>query len=208
MAPLVSNIGLMEKQDLNKFGKLYRYLLKFALQNGERELAENCCDPLEAEPPGRSTLPRVPVTESMFQVICATMQCNAFGDYDKDDHCTAVALYPLASYFNHSCLPNLTRSREGRNAVFYALRDIKAGEPLVISYVDPLDPPDVRRRHLMSSYRFVCECPRCRGHEPLRMAFCQQCRGRGTLRPKLGSPGEGICNICAAESALVVDVRP
>ena len=74
-----------------------------------------------------------------FCHLCSAYQCNAFGVFDPaTDICHSLSMYPSASFFNRSCSPcqNLVRRQHnaGRFAVFYALRDIAAGESLTISY--------------------------------------------------------------------------
>jgi hypothetical protein len=64
---------------------------------------------------------------------------NSFGIRSLDDEGVeffGYGVWPSASYFNHSCGPNLVRRRDGRAWVFSAGRDIKAGEQLYISYVN------------------------------------------------------------------------
>lgn len=96
-----------------------------------------------------------------------------------------LALFPgLASYFNHSCECNAQWSATGNLIVFKALKDIKKGEEVTISYI-----PQLTHSHLYSSnhsdvknttdlpnnikftwaqrqtallrYNFECKCPRC-----------------------------------------------
>ncbi|CAJ1988971.1 SET22 [Leishmania donovani] len=106
------------------------------------------------------------VSEVYFQRLCAAAQCNSFGVYDTQDHCIGFGMYPEASYFNHSCVPNLCRVMHhgGRIAAFYALRAIAPQEPLTICYTDveQLNSAE-RRRNLLGTYRFFCMCERCSG---------------------------------------------
>lgn len=55
-------------------------------------------------------------------------------------------------YINHSCAPNaFMRNSPGHRVIFYALRDIDAGEEITMDYRDPTHPE-------------VCRCgaPNCR----------------------------------------------
>eukprot|EP00796_Vickermania_ingenoplastis_P009842 gene9842-6914_t len=113
------------------------------------------------------------LSSSYFNRIGAACQCNSFGVFSPGDECIASGLYPEASFFNHSCAPNLCRvMRCGRTACFYALRRIAAGESLTISYTDVQeDNTAERRRLLLHGYRFFCHCARCSGvrsPDPLR----------------------------------------
>lgn len=137
------------------------------------------------------------VSESIFTSVCAGLQCNGFGVYDPSDRCAAVGFYPLASYFNHSCDPNLCRVMVGNEMRFYALRAIGEGEPLCISYIDVTDAAADRRRELLQGYRFYCRCPRCAGEGRLQCRQCEKCDARGYLRPLLGSSATE-CTVCRA----------
>jgi SET domain-containing protein len=45
------------------------------------------------------------------------------------------------AYINHSCEPNaFARRTPGNKMLFFALRDIKAGEEITIDYQDPIHP--------------------------------------------------------------------
>ncbi|EGW34895.1 uncharacterized protein SPAPADRAFT_47961 [Spathaspora passalidarum NRRL Y-27907] len=65
---------------------------------------------------------------------------NAFGiwsevsDPKEDKEFLGFGVYPSASFFNHSCAPNLVKTRIGNQLVFTTLRDISAGEELCINY--------------------------------------------------------------------------
>lgn len=125
------------------------------------------------------------VSPAFFHHVCSIYRCNAFGVFDQEEECgddcdesnahdsaqqTAIAVFLEASYFNHSCAPNLKRRSRNfssqTSAVgceLHATRDIAAGEPLTISYIgDSLETTRERREHLLASYRFWCNCSLCR----------------------------------------------
>ncbi|KAG8833093.1 hypothetical protein FRC17_000032 [Serendipita sp. 399] len=55
---------------------------------------------------------------------------NSFGIWDQalaGQELFAYGMYPSASYFNHSCNPNVTKEREGREYVFKASAEIPVG---------------------------------------------------------------------------------
>lgn len=57
------------------------------------------------------------------------------------------------AYINHSCAPNAYMRAAGESVVFFALRDIEAGEEITMDYRDPNHPaPGVCR----------CGAPNCR----------------------------------------------
>ncbi len=80
------------------------------------------------------------------------------------------AVFPLTARCNHSCEPNAqVRSQEfvDNHIDVVALRDLDAGEELLISYI-PVGTgvgkrsTIHRRRELQAKYLFHCNCPKCR----------------------------------------------
>lgn len=69
------------------------------------------------------------------------------------------------SRLNHSCVPNCeqTWDEETSTERIYASRDIKIGEEMCFSYVDPFLPRLTRLEYLRQSFRFECMCTAC-GH--------------------------------------------
>ena len=70
----------------------------------------------------------------------------------------------MASFFNHSCEPNLHQSFVGEESqiVFLkATRDIDAGQELTITYVDLLQGYSERQDNFKIKYGFNCCCQRC-----------------------------------------------
>lgn len=49
------------------------------------------------------------VTEKDIADLFYRERCNCFGIWDTNDNCLASAIFPIASFFNHSCVPNCTR---------------------------------------------------------------------------------------------------
>lgn len=116
-----------------------------------------------------STILPEPVLDSCTPEIChlavAAASHNSFGIRSEDgEEYMGYALYPDASYFNHSCMLNVSKTRQGRHWVFTADRDIEAGEECSITYLggDERD-MDVgeRRARLMEHWGFECMCGRC-----------------------------------------------
>ena len=71
---------------------------------------------------------------------------------------------PLFCMFNHSCMPSaafhfLGGSTETR---VKAIRDIKKGEEICVSYIEPRLPESVRRDKIWRRIGRVCDCLRCR----------------------------------------------
>lgn len=74
--------------------------------------------------------------------------------------CPCVACLPMdrqaaaAAATLVACLPS------AHAAVIRAMRPIKAGEEITISYVDE-DAPLEERQDALLEYGFVCDCPKC-----------------------------------------------
>ena len=68
---------------------------------------------------------------------------------------------------NHSCMPNACyyihqeRKEVTKGLSVYAAVDIKAGDEIMISYLDPLLPSTDRQRILKAAYNFDCTCATC-----------------------------------------------
>ena len=71
---------------------------------------------------------------------------------------------PLFSMFNHSCIPSASYRYEGGGTAMTvkAVRDIKKGEEICISYVDPWMPERERRDELWRRIGGLCGCPSCK----------------------------------------------
>ncbi|KAF8452465.1 hypothetical protein L210DRAFT_3661558 [Boletus edulis BED1] len=100
---------------------------------------------------------------STVREVLARDTGNAFGIWDGDrrDEMMGWGIWVSASYFNHSCMPNVQKRRVGRELHFEASRRIHAGEELCVSYIDTDLPADQRRRELEESWFFTCRCLRC-----------------------------------------------
>jgi hypothetical protein len=173
MAQMETNLCVLSKPRRSTYQRYYRSFLKRVLPtlqllllhvniNAESKLNNGTA----ARQTGSKGADALQVSETYFLRLCAATQCNSFGVYDADANCIAFGVYPEASYFNHSCAPNICRVMHhgGRVAAFYALRTIQLGEPLTISYTDVEQQNSAeRRRNLLETYRFFCMCERCSG---------------------------------------------
>ena len=67
-----------------------------------------------------------------------------------------------SSRHNHDCAPNARSVIEADGSVqIQSLKEIKDGEEVTISYVDPKLPYEERRKTLLKHYGFECRCARC-----------------------------------------------
>lgn len=85
-------------------------------------------------------------------------------DGEQSGEFLGYGVWPEASFFNHSCAPNVSKKRVGRQWTFTTSRDIAEGEELCITYLggDERD-FDVqgRRKRLHDEWGFTCQCQKC-----------------------------------------------
>jgi tetratricopeptide (TPR) repeat protein len=82
---------------------------------------------------------------------------NAFG---PDPRSASAGLWILASYINHSCLPNSEKEYVGDLMLLRATRSIAAGEEILHAY-DLSSDYDARVEALMRTWGFSCDCKLC-----------------------------------------------
>ena len=85
-------------------------------------------------------------------------------DGDQSGEFLGWGVWPEASFFNHSCRPNVRKSRIGRLWSFYADANVKEDDQLCITYLGG-DERDLnvyeRRKRLQDQWGFTCGCLRC-----------------------------------------------
>ena len=92
---------------------------------------------------------------------------NAFGIWSnvtsktEDKEFFGFGVYPSASFFNHSCGPNIIKTRIDNKLVFTTLRDIQPGEELNIDYGNYLNEDVLVRRSQLKEWFFDCGCSKC-----------------------------------------------
>ncbi|KAI0139784.1 hypothetical protein BJ166DRAFT_473400 [Pestalotiopsis sp. NC0098] len=70
--------------------------------------------------------------------------------------------FPEVSRFNHDCRPNVAFYIDDKLTHHtHAIRDIKPGEELTISYLDSFRARDVRQQRAHASWGFACTCSQC-----------------------------------------------
>ncbi|KAK0889107.1 Histone-lysine N-methyltransferase set-6 [Friedmanniomyces endolithicus] len=106
-------------------------------------------------------------TVQVCRALAAVSSHNAFGirsGGEDGEEYMGYGVYPSASYFNHSCRPNVAKQRVGNVWKFWVTEDVRQGEELCISYLGG-DEKDLnvrqRRGHLREVWGFICECARC-----------------------------------------------
>lgn len=115
------------------------------------------------------------ITQAAIYSLQSHSSHNVFGlrsldeggeDGDAGSECFGYGLWPIASYWNHSCGPNVQKMREGKTWKFWASRNIVEGEELCISYLGGDERSielEERRAKLKSTWGFDCACSKCVG---------------------------------------------
>ncbi|XP_032818954.1 N-lysine methyltransferase SMYD2 isoform X1 [Petromyzon marinus] len=102
----------------------------------------------------------IPGNEEMVEIF-SKVKCNGFTVEDEELNHIGAALYPSLALLNHSCDHNCVVTFRGSAAQVRALREIKQGEELFISYIDLLYPTEDRNERLREMYFFTCHCCHC-----------------------------------------------
>lgn len=107
------------------------------------------------------------VTPEVLRTVKAHEVHNSFGIRSLEDEGSeffGYGVWPSASFFNHSCAPNLQRRRVGRTWLFAASSDIPAGHELQISYLSGEEKTlnlTERTTRLKKTWGFDCACRQC-----------------------------------------------
>lgn len=108
------------------------------------------------------------LTTQVCQTAISVASHNAFGiraGSDEGEEYLGYAVYPEASYFNHSCSPNIVKQRNGSIWEFRASRSISDGEECCITYLSGDErtlSAQERRARLTEIWGFECMCQRCK----------------------------------------------
>lgn len=114
-------------------------------------------------------LQRLLSTET-FRLLCGREYGNSFGIWqqtslenaNENKEFLGYSLYAEASYFNHSCEPNVKKFRIKNKMCFQTTSDVNIGEQLCIDYFHILDEPlEERQKVLKQNWFFECGCSRC-----------------------------------------------
>ncbi|SCU78911.1 LADA_0A08504g1_1 [Lachancea dasiensis] len=113
-----------------------------------------------------------PVWNELFKSFCTAFPQAQEQGFDMDTFLKNVGKYninqldgqifTMYSHLNHKCEPNVRYEFEGKTGLrLFARKDIKKGEELFTTYVNPLHGVTLRRRELLVNYGFLCRCSRC-----------------------------------------------
>ncbi|KAF1937452.1 SET domain-containing protein [Clathrospora elynae] len=113
-------------------------------------------------------LPLLPlVTAETIFLLSSRDSHNSFGIRSLEDEGSeffGYGCWPAASYFNHSCGPNIEKTRKGRVWQFRAVKNIEKGEELCITYLSGEErrlSRGQRMLRLKKNWGFDCRCERC-----------------------------------------------
>jgi SET and MYND domain-containing protein len=107
------------------------------------------------------------VTPDTLFLLSSRDSHNSFGIRSLEDDGSeffGYGCWPAASYFNHSCGPNIEKTRVGRTWEFRAGRDIEEGDELCITYLSGEERKLSRGKRMVTLKRnwgFDCACERC-----------------------------------------------
>lgn len=92
---------------------------------------------------------------------------NTFGLVENEKE-IGSGIFPFASYFNHSCNPNVARITVDGQLVFIVIKPIDKNHQLFVCYRDDFHhtSQEVRQEVLLKSYRFSCKCEACQNYYP------------------------------------------
>lgn len=97
----------------------------------------------------------------MTELTSSQIMSNSFRIVAPSFDPIGLALDPLVSRANHSCVPNAIIVFDGPKLQIRALRRFKAGDEVLISYVDQNNLFSRRQEELQRDYGFKCRCPKC-----------------------------------------------
>lgn len=112
----------------------------------------------------KETVERVPGGAGAMRAFEGEVRARGADPHQLLSSTRGQGVYTVGCLFNHSCRPNLQvlYSDAGDELLSVrALRDIKPGEELLISYIDESLPYPERQQELYEHYLFTCRCPKC-----------------------------------------------
>ncbi|XP_071948093.1 histone-lysine N-methyltransferase SMYD3-like [Antedon mediterranea] len=144
----------------------------------------------------------VPSYPDMLELF-GRVACNSFNICDKEMQSIGVGLYLKAAIFNHSCSPNCIAVFNSTTLHMRAVKNIKKGEELLVSYIDLMYPTEIRQQMLQDQYFFTCDCTACQervNDGQMGSIVCQKCSGQ-ILRKNRNS--FQLCSECGAEVSTI-----
>ncbi|KAI0460533.1 SET domain-containing protein [Xylaria acuta] len=101
--------------------------------------------------------------QSISVGLLSNIMSNAFNlSTPLDNVHLGIGFDPLICSANHSCDPNASLAFNQPGHEIRALKPIKAGEEILIKYVEVTNPFSVRQAELEEKYHFSCQCTKCK----------------------------------------------
>ena len=108
----------------------------------------------------------LPDDDEYIDHLFGIVSCNGMSITDmRGLQYLGVAIHPTLNLINHDCNPNCVAISCGPNIYVRAIRPIKAGDELFISYIDESGKSDARKQTLKDQYYFDCSCKMCESKE-------------------------------------------
>ncbi|RJE20264.1 hypothetical protein PHISCL_07397 [Aspergillus sclerotialis] len=99
--------------------------------------------------------------EEIIASFFAKLDLNSFNLVNALYDRIGLYMHPYAALINHSCEYNSVVGFDGDELHIKAIRPIKRGEQVFISYVDTTNPYQTRQIELAERYFFDCQCSKC-----------------------------------------------
>jgi hypothetical protein len=131
-----------------------------------------------------------PLPEPLVQRLYCTLLVNTHTLTTATLDPIGLYFHPLSSLPNHSCQPNATITFAGPTLSLRALRPLKEGEEITLSYIDSTQPTPLRQSALRDRWFFTCACALCAAapNIPQDSLQCPSC-GAPTPAPTCSSCG-------------------
>ncbi|KAK7913349.1 hypothetical protein WMY93_013560 [Mugilogobius chulae] len=143
----LSSLSEQKKEGLSQLASMLQLYLQQEIPSLEQawsSLPPSCQDPLS---------------------LMGKVTCNCFTVSDGELQEIGVGLYPSLSLLNHDCGPNCVMVFEGTKLQLRAVKEIKLGDELTVSYIDSLELTEDRQKQLEEQYHFTCTCQRCNSRD-------------------------------------------
>lgn len=106
------------------------------------------------------------VTPSIIRSIIGKTLANVYGIWSIDEingneEFCGYSLFPSASFFNHSCHPNVIKIKNQGDFIYKLLRNVEKDEELCINYGVYINDDLETRQQFLKQWFFDCLCQRC-----------------------------------------------
>ena len=122
----------------------------------------------------------MPISDSDLWIIYCKKTINSHGIFTANGEAVGQAIDFAASFYDHSCRPNLSITFDGKILVLRSLDDdvdVRDVKRAFVSYSEALEEGGRRREKLLDNYAFRCRCERCleSKEQELSALRCQGC---------------------------------